>query len=195
MKKEKNVTKTYRFSRPIINVFTKLFLHPKYIGLENIPKDGPIILAGTHTHLMDCILLVSSTKRCIHFFAKKELWEGKAGFYFKNMGMISVDRKIKDHSAIPKALEYLKDGNVIGIFPEGTTEKEFGKMLPFKIGAVKMAKESGVKIVPFAIKACYKPFKGRLTIKFDKPYSVKSDDLEKENELLFNKVSNLRNNL
>ena len=47
----------YRFSRPIVKAFTNFFIRPKYEGLENIPEKGRIVLAGTHTHNLDCFLL------------------------------------------------------------------------------------------------------------------------------------------
>ena len=190
--KKKTDTKVYRISRPIIKVFSKGVLRAKFIGLENIPSEGPIILAGTHTSILDCLMLVSSTKRSVHFLAKEELWHGFAKFYFANMGMVPVNRKTKDHNALVLAEEYLKNGDVIGIFPEGTTEKEKAVMLPFKIGAVKMAKDTNTKIVPFAINGNYKPFKGKLKIIFGSPIDIKNDDLDKENARLKDIVEKLR---
>ena len=83
----------YKITRPIITVLFKLFFTPKIIGKEYIPKSGKVILAGNHTSNFDCLLLISSTKRNIHFLAKKELWNGPKKIIFANMGLISVDRK------------------------------------------------------------------------------------------------------
>jgi len=188
--KNMNDSKLYRFLRPIINVFTKLIFRPNYIGIENIPSDEKVILAGTHTSVFDSILLISCTKRSIHFLAKDELWKGFKKIIFSNMGLIPVNRKIKDHSSLKLAEDYLNNECVIGIFPEGTTEKERG-LLPFKIGAVKMASDTDSKIVPFAIIGKYRLFKRGLTIIFDKPYKVKNKDLEMENTILRNKVIKL----
>ena len=195
MKKEKSMVnnpKLYRFSRPIIKIFSKIFLGVKFIGLENIPKTGSIILAGTHTSILDCLVLISSTKRTVHFLAKDELWNGPAKIYFSNIGMIPVNRREKDHNALILAEEYLNNNNVIGIFPEGTTEKEKGVMLPFKIGAVKMAKDTNTKIVPFAINGNYSIFSKRLKIKFGKAMTINDNDLTKENEKLTNIIQKLR---
>ena len=60
----------------LLPYFCKIFYRPAYIGLENIPKDGSIVLAGNHTNNLDCILLISSTNRTIHFLAKDELIKG-----------------------------------------------------------------------------------------------------------------------
>lgn len=184
--------KLYRFSRPLIKIFTNLVFKPKYIGLENIPSTQRLILAGTHTNNLDCILLISSTKRSVHFLAKDELWRGPKKIIFANMGLIPVNRRQKDPNSIIEAEKYLNDDCVIGIFPEGTIEKGKG-LLPFKIGAVKMARDSESDIVPFAIVGKYRPFRKGLRIVFGKPYKIKTkkEDLTEENEKLRNKVIEL----
>ena len=78
---------------------------------------------------------------------------------------------------------------VIGIFPEGTINKTKDIIMPFKIGAVKMASETDSQIVPFTITGKYKAFKKNITIEFYKPISIKSDDLTKENEKLMKFIS------
>lgn len=172
----------YRTLRPIIKGVTVVFIRPKFIGLDNIPRDGRIILAGTHTNILDCFLLISSINRSVHFLAKNELWKGPKRLLFANMGLIPVDRSRKDPNVLLTAEKYLNNDKVIGIFPEGTTEKGRG-LLPFKIGAVKMAKDTNTKIVPFVIKGKYRLFSKNLIIKFGDAYSIKND-LDKENNKL-----------
>lgn len=172
----------YKITRPIITAFSKVFLRPNIIGDAYIPSNGGVVLAGTHTHIMDSVLLISTTKRNIHFLAKQELWKGIKGLFFKHMGLIPVKRDNKDHEALMEAIHYLDNGLVIGIFPEGTTEK--GKeLLPFKMGAVKMAKESNVPIVPFVIKGKYRLFSKDLSIEFLPPINIKGE-LDEENKRL-----------
>lgn len=185
MKKYNDVL-LYKILRPIITFLFKTLYRPKIIGSENIPKTGRIILAGNHTHNLDCAMLISSTKRNIHFLAKAELFKGFKKILFSNMGLIPVNRKIKDHNVLIHAYNYLGNEKVIGIFPEGTHGK--GKILPFKIGAVKMAYETKCDIIPFSITGTYKLFSKDLKIEFGKPIKVKSDDLDKENEKLRNIV-------
>ncbi len=180
----------YRIFRPLIKLITKVFLRPKYIGLENIPNEGNIILAGNHIHNFDGFVVISSTKRKVHFLAKKELWDGPKKIVFDNMGLIPVDRSKKDPSVLARAEAYLKKKEVIGIFPEGTTEKGRG-LLPFKIGAVKMASDTNTKIVPFVIKGKYKLFSKSLRVIFTKPIEINSNDLEKENERLRNIIKEM----
>ena len=185
--------KLYKFLRPIITGFYKVIFRPNIIGTENIPASGRVILAGNHTSNFDPPLLVSSTKRNIHFLAKKELWDGPQKIIFANMGLIPVDRKNKDTNAVIMAEKYLKDEKLIGIFPEGTTEKT-GELLKFKKGAVKMAIDTDSPIVPFVITGKYRLFSKNLTIKFLKPIKCSGNILE-ETERLMNIIKEERENL
>lgn len=182
----------YKLLRPLVTILFKLLYRPKIIGKENIKSSGGIILAGNHNNNLDGAILISSTKRNIHFLAKIELFKGMKKYFFDNLGLIPVDRSKRNHKALENAYEYLKNGKVIGIFPEGTFGK--GKILPFKMGAVKMAYETGSEIVPFAITGDFKIFSRNLKIEFGKPIKVKSNDLEKENEKLRNIVVGMVNN-
>ena len=188
MKKRYNDVVLYKIVRPILTVLFKMLYRPKIEGKENIKKSGRLILAGNHTNNFDSPLLISSTKRNIHFLAKIELFRGIKKIFFDNMGLIPVDRSKKDHNVLENAYNYLKNEKVIGIFPEGTYGKgeNKGKILPFKVGAVKMAYETDTEIVPFAITGTYKLFSKDLKIKFGKPIKIKSNNLEKETEKLRN---------
>ena len=93
MKKYNDVL-LYKICRPIITLLFKTLYRPKIIGSENIPKSGRIILAGNHTHNLDCAMIISSTKRNVHFLAKAELFKGFKKIFFSNMGLIPVNRKI-----------------------------------------------------------------------------------------------------
>lgn len=183
-------SKLYRILRPLIVIFVKVFLRPKFIGLKNIPKSNNFILAGNHTSILDPLLLITSTKKSIHFLAKDELWKGPKKIIFNNLGLIPVNRREKDPEAISLAEDYLLHNRVIGIFPEGTTEKGRG-LLPFKFGAVKMAKETNCKIIPFAIKGKYRLFSKDLTITFGKPMTISNELLVKANNDLTQTVTEL----
>lgn len=181
----------YKIVRPIVSVWFKIFYKPKYIGLEYIPKNEKVILAGNHKNNLDCIYLISSTKRTIHFLAKKELFSGLKKIIFNNMGLIPVDRgnSEKRHEAFLESIKYLENDKVIGIFPEGTHNKSNDVILPFKIGAVKMSKDADSQIVPFVIKGEYKKFRKDVRIIFFEPFKAKSNDLDKENEKFMKLIS------
>ena len=173
----------YKILRPLITFVFKTFVRPKFIGLENIPEKGRVILAGNHTSIFDAPLLISSTKRNVHFLAKKELWKWPKRIIFGHLGLIPVDRKSRDGNALVTAERYLKKEKLIGIFPEGTTEKE-GHMLKFKKGAVKMAVDTNSPIVPFVITGKYRLFSKDLIIKFLEPIKC-NEDIKEETEYIF----------
>ena len=187
--KNKYDARLYRVVRPIISLLFKIIYNPKIVGKENIKKEGRIILAGNHTNILDAVLLMSTTKRSIHFLAKDELWKGLKRVIFSNMGLIPVNRRTKDKNALKEAIKYLNNDQVIGIFPEGTIGKN--GLLPFKMGAVKMAYETKSKILPFVITGKYRIFFNDLKIEFLEEVEIKSDDLEKENEKLRSKISKM----
>ena len=123
--------------------------------------------------------------------AKKELFKSKiSNAFFRSMGCIPVDRKIHDENAKSEAIEVLKNNEVIGIFPEGTTEKE-GHMLKFKKGAVKMAVDTNSPIVPFVITGKYRLFSKNLIIKFLEPIKC-NEDIKEETEKLMNIIKKER---
>lgn len=181
---------TYKILRPILGPIFKWYYHPTIIGKENIPKEGPILIVGNHKHLYDQCLAIISTKRLIHYMAKKEYFDGKFVWFFKLVGCIPVDRSKKDPHATEEALKVLNNGWALGLFPEGTRNKTKEFLLPFKFGAVSMAKKTNATIVPFGITGDYKFRSKNLTIRFGKPYKIEQD-LETENKKLESIVGSL----
>lgn len=179
----------YKITRPILAIFIKLY-RPTIIGKEFIPKEGRVILAGNHTSYLDPLLVAYGTKRCVHYFAKDSLYKGIKKPIFKGLGIIPVNRKIKDKNSLYKGIDVLNDDLVVGIFPEGTINKTDDIVMNFKFGAVKMAYETNSKIVPFSITHKYKFLKKSVKIEYGKPYNV-SSDLKKENDILMKKVKTM----
>ncbi len=179
----------YKIVRPIVSFLFKIVYQPTFKGREYIPENGRIVLGGNHTNNLDCLLLMSSTKRVIHFLAKDSLLEGKFGFIFKNMGIIPVNRSIHDKDALNNAINTLNEEKVIGIFPESTINRTENTIMPFKIGCVKMAHDTDSYIIPFIITGEYKPFKKSIEIEFFTPYKTMEDDLSIENEKLMTFIS------
>lgn len=168
-------------------IFTILFL-PKYVGRENIPSSGRVILAGNHTNNFDAFIMLCGPNRVVHMMAKKELFNNFiTRWFFKSMACISVDRSIHDENAKGEAINVLNNDEILGIFPEGTVNKTNDILLPFKYGAVSFAKKTGSVIVPFSITGKYKLFKRSIKITYGKPYKV-IDTIEKENKKLMRKV-------
>lgn len=179
----------YIIVRPLLTLLFKIFYRPKYINKENIPADEKCILVCNHQSNFDCVFLLSSTKRVIHFLAKKELLSGIKKVIFANMGIIPVDRQNKTIDSLKYAKEALNNMEVIGIFPEGTFHTEKNKLLPFKIGAVKLAHDTNTPIIPCVIKGDYKLFSKNLSIEFLDKFYVLDEDLDKYNNKLRDLIS------
>lgn len=178
----------YRVIRRPLSAIFKAIYKPTVTGKRNIPENGRIILAGNHTNYFDCLLVACATKRCVHYLAKDELMKGPLRFVFKGLGIIPVNRRTKDRAAYLSALETLRDEKMIGIFPEGTINRTDDVIMPFKFGAVKMARETDTKIIPFAITGKYKPFERSVKITFFEPIEPE-ENLEAANEKLMKIVS------
>lgn len=187
---KKNKMLGFRFFKGLLGIFFLIFFRPKIVGREKIPKDGGVILAGNHRHIFDPCMPILSTKRPVHYMAKKELFNSPIGWFFKVVGCIPVDRGHDNTDSKEAALEVLREGEVLGIFPEGTRNKALNGLLPFKYGAVSMSNKSGALIVPFAITGKYRLFNNKLTVRFGKGF-VASDDLERANKRLVSEIEEL----
>lgn len=189
--KDKLPTLGYKIFKPILGLIFKLYYNPKFIGKENIPKEGPIIIVGNHKHMMDQCGPILSTKRVIHYMAKKEYFDGKFAWFFKLSGCISVNRSIKDNQAKEKALNVLEENGAIGLFPEGTRNRTKEMLLPFKFGAVSLAKKTNAYIVPFSVVGDYKFKSKNLVYRFGKPFKVDKMELSEANDVLKRKITKL----
>lgn len=182
----------YKFFKILLSPVYKLYYNPKIYCKENLNVEGPIIIAGNHIHLMDQCNVIISTKRIINYMAKKEYFDSfKTRWFFKLVGCIPVDRSKKDKNSKNSAIEILKNGGAIGIFPEGTRNKTEEKLLPFKFGAVSMARETDATIIPVAVTGDYKFRSKNLKIKIGTPFKVGKMSLEIANNKLYNEISKM----
>lgn len=183
----------YRILKPPAVFLFRIAFRPKIKGKENIPKSGAVVLAGNHKKFWDCFMVMAGTRRCVHFLAKSELFGNFfTKWFFTTAGIIPVHRNRKDKAALDDAEVYLNNDSVIGIFPEGTTNKTTEPLLPFKFGAVKMAGDTNSPIVPFVIKGKYRLFRRGMEITFYPPIKINGENLTDENDKLRNLVlSNL----
>ena len=182
--------KFYSSVKKIISCQVKLFLNPIVNGLENIPIK-PYILVGNHKSLLDIPLLVTYIDDDIHFMAKKELFNFRL---FKtilmNLGAFPVDRTKTDIDAIKTSLKILNEGDVLGIFPEGTRNKTDKILLPFKNGAIKLSHKTNVPIVPFGISGSY-GFRSKIGLNIGKSINFNTFSVDDENKYLEEKVKEL----
>jgi 1-acyl-sn-glycerol-3-phosphate acyltransferase len=123
-------------------------------GTENIPKTGGVVLAITHFSYLDFVLaewaIWRDRKRYTRFMATLQAFQHPvAGPLMRSMGHIPVDRSA-GASAYKFALDALRRGELVGVFPETRVSRSFA-LLPFKNGAARMAAQSGCPIVPCVI--------------------------------------------
>ena len=182
----------YGFLKCIYASLVTILYNPKVYGKENIPKDGPIVFAGNHRHAFDPVVVMTYTNRFVHYMAKETLFKGIFGFLLRQIGIIKVYRTRNNPLAIEEAENVLNEGGTIGIFPEGTRNKELKEdLLKFKRGAVVIAQNSGSKIVPFYINGQYKIFRRTLELHFGKPIDVSGMTIDDANNYLREEVLKL----
>ena len=165
----------YTFIVALYFVVAKLLFFMRFEGLNHIPKDRNVIVMGNHQCLLDAVTLALCVRdREIHFMGKKELWNNKIlGWVFTKVHGFPVDRGNMDMTAVRTAMNVLKRGETLGIFPEGTRCKT-GYMLPLLSGASMLALRSGCDVIPVYIDGQYRVFH-KMTVRIGAP--VPMDDL------------------
>jgi len=146
----------YYAVRALCWLFLKIFWQMQVTGIENLPKSGGFIIASNHVSYLDPAVLAASLNIKIYFIAKKEVFKYTFfSFIFKKLNVFSVDREIVDIQAFKKAINILREGKVLGIFPEGTRSSN-GELQELKLGAIKIAMKTGVPILPVGIIGTHK---------------------------------------
>ena len=182
----------YRMLRPLFTCFFKWWFKPIIVGKEFIPQKSAAVIAGNHKHALDPILVDISTKRTVHTLAKKELHDGIFGWFFRALGTIPVDLDAKQNpDALYAAVTCLKDGNLVNVSPEAQRNYTKEILLPFKFGAVVMAKRTNCQLVPYAITGDYKFRSANLKITFLPAICISDLDIAESNKLLFNIIEKL----
>jgi len=131
----------------------------KVIGKENLKVEGGSVIIAHHTSNWDPIILGFVVKhKPVSYMAKEELYKNKvARWFLLSLYTIPVSRGKSDLKAVKTAIEALKQGRMLGIFPEGTRSKD-GSVLPFQQGAALLSMRAGVPVIPVYIKGGYKLF-------------------------------------
>lgn len=192
MNNREKKARLYRTFRPFLGLLFSSFYNPTIIGSENIPNDGPMVIAGNHKHALDPILVDVSTKRVVHTLAKKDLHDGIFGWFFRAMGTIPVDLHAdRNKEALEAAIKCLEDDCLVNLSPEAKRNYTDEVLLPFKKGAVVMALRTGSKIVPYSITGEYRFRSKNLKIVFGEPIDVTGMDVLTANDYLFNTIKGM----
>ena len=157
----------------------RLLYKPKAVGLESIPE-GPAILAANHQSFLDDLLLpLLVPGRKVVFLAKADYFDKwYLRWFFKGANVIPVRRESRSaaEAALQTGVQALREGNLVGIFPEGTRSPD-GRLYRGKTGVARMALEARVPVVPVAITGTFEalpydkrlPKPGRAEVRFGKP--------------------------
>ncbi len=141
----------YPIGKFLCALVCRLFGRWKVIGRENIPPKGGVILAGNHVSYIDPPALGAGATRPVHFMAKQELFRIPVlGFLIRNVGAFPVKRGTADRNALRRAVDLLKSGKIVGMFPEGTRSLD-GKLKPPEAGVGMIALRAQVPVVPVAL--------------------------------------------
>jgi 1-acyl-sn-glycerol-3-phosphate acyltransferase len=142
----------------VLGPVLRLLFRPKVEGLENVPRSGPVILACNHLSFSDSIFTPLIMRRKVTFVAKAEYFTGKgikgwlSRMFFIGAGTIPVDRSGGEaaQAALDTLLRVLREGNIAGIYPEGTRSPD-GRLYRGKTGVARLALESGAVVVPVVL--------------------------------------------
>lgn len=189
----------YRFGRAIIKLLNLILYNIHVEGEENIPETGGVVLCPNHISNYDPLAVATHMKRQVHFLAKAELYKN---FIVRKVllavGTIPVDRGKVSLETLKESLRVLKNGEILGIFPEGTRVKNGERKKPME-GFVVFALKTKSPILPVHIEGEYK-FRGKINIKFGKPIElneyygnkVKPEEMSKISEKIMDIVYDLQ---
>ena len=166
--KVKEEEELYDKLRPLGHKITNKCYKINYIGTENIPEEGGFIIASNHLRALDPLYIALGVeKRQIYFMGKQELFRKPIiGTLFKKANGFPVVRGRGDKEAVEYAIRVVKEGHILGIFPEGTRSKDL-KPSRAKSGIGLIAREAKADILPVSIYNRDEMKKGsRLTIRF-----------------------------
>ncbi|HHW14643.1 MAG TPA: 1-acyl-sn-glycerol-3-phosphate acyltransferase [Firmicutes bacterium] len=141
----------YWLARGLIRLLAGVFLRWEIEGAENLPSEGPVLLAINHLSAFDPLLGGSAVNRKVHFMAKEELFRSPLlAALLRRLGAFPVRRGESDRQALRQALRLLEQGEVVGIFPEGTRSPD-GRLQQAQTGLAFLAQRARAAVVPMAI--------------------------------------------
>lgn len=141
----------YRAARGLVRVTIRAWFHPRVLGRERVPLDGPVILAPVHRSFVDFAFSALVTDRKLFFMAKGDLWQSRPlGWLLDRLGVFPVNRDAADRASVRTAEGVLRDGQLLVLFPEGA-RREGTQVEAVMEGAAFLAARTGATVVPLGI--------------------------------------------
>lgn len=136
----------------------RLLCRPVITGLENLPQDGPVIIASNHLSFLDSVIISAFMPRRVKFIAKAEYVNSpgikgklmREAFEFIDIIPVTRGQQSESVAALDPAVEHLKQGNVFGIYPEGTRSRD-GYLYRGHSGVAYLAYVTGAPVVPVGL--------------------------------------------
>ena len=188
----------YALAKAFVRIVLTVVGRISAIGTANVPQTGPVIIACNHIAYLDPPAVGSVAPRPVIYMAKRELFDMKIlGLFIRPLGAFPVDRSRGDTAAMKAALGILATGACLGIFPEGTRNKDgMGKA---QLGVALLASMSGAPVVPtFITGTAHAKRFAKITIVFGQPMrfdlgrKATREDLAKWTDELMGRVYALR---
>ena len=160
---------TYRLFKVLLRVAYRIFFRLEVIGQQHIPHTGSVLLCANHTSNLDPACIAVMISRQVRFMAKEELFRVPLlGALIKTLGAFPVKRGGVTKQSIRNTITLLQNGEVVGIFPEGSRTNKSGVA---KKGAATFAFRSGASVVPAAIIGDYRLFR-KMKIVYGEPIDL-----------------------
>lgn len=161
----------YSFAKGLLNPLYRVGFRMRVEGLQNVPREGGVILCANHASMHDPIMLGIAAPRPVSFMAKEELFRNPVlRFLVRGLGAFPVRRGHPDRAALKRAFDVLQTGGCFGVFPEGTRIRggQLGKAEP---GTAYMALKTGAAVIPVGISSSYRLFRPTV-IRFGRPVDL-----------------------
>ena len=163
--------------RPGFHSLCRFYFGLDLRGTENIPPDGPLIIAPNHQTFADPPLVTIPVRRAVHYMAWAKLFSVPVfGAFIRRLRAFPVEIEMSDGRAVREAARLLRAGEVLMIFPEGGRTPD-GGLQPFKLGAFRLAVAHAAPVLPVSIAGGFEswppgralPRRGRVTITYHPP--------------------------
>jgi 1-acyl-sn-glycerol-3-phosphate acyltransferase len=149
---------------------------PRIVGRAHIPASAPVVLVANHSSFVEPQLIFGLTWRRKVFLVKSEMTRGILGVLLRWLGQLSIVRGTPDRGPLMAAVEFLRAGGLVGIFPEGG--RGSGDVLIAEQGAAWLVRSSGAVVVPVAVRGSDRPkgsrwrFRPRVDVLVGEPFTV-----------------------